>query len=633
MLQFIRNNTKGVVAWIIVILLIIPFALWGVNEYFSGGSGDVVVAKVGDRDIQLREFQSLYQRELAIRRQLSPANFDPSDPTIRRDVIDRLVNSETMSQTAFKAGFRVSDERLGQQIRAMREFQTNGRFDAELYDRLLRISGITRAQFEENLRRDLMMEQLIIGISETALLTGHELDRWLRLSEQQRRFGYLQLQAADFLGLVEVSEDEIGQYYRDNLDSFAVPERVRAEYVELSLPGLRDEIHVDDEQLMRMYEEQASTFVVGEERRVRHILLEFDQDEPEAAEEALGLANELRARIDAGESFADLAREYSADSGSATSGGDLGFIARGLMTGPFEDVAFALAAGETSAPVRTTFGIHLIRVDQIRPGTSRSFAEVRDLLEDEYRRGRADEQFFELTERLADLTFEHPDSLAIAAEELGLEILETDYLSRDRGAGIAEDDRFRQAAFMTDVFEAGNNSPVIELSQQRVVVLRIKDRQPASHSSLEEVRASISRELRARGAARLAEEEGRRLVERVSAGEGIAAVAAEHNLTWRGEVLARRDDPLLPLDVLDAVFGMQRPDADGARLEGIQLMSGDFAIVALQEVIDGDPATLASDERNFESQNIVEQMRQRETDSMLRALKDRLSVRIFEDRL
>ncbi len=634
MLQFIRNNTKGVLAWIVVGLLIIPFALWGVNEYFYGGAGDVVVAKVGDREIQSREFQSLYQRELAIRRQVAGGGFDPSDPSIRRDVLDRLINAEVMSQTAFNAGFRVSDERVGQQIRAMREFQTDGRFDPELYDRLLRVSGLSRAMFEENVRRDLMIEQLVLGIAETAALTDHELERWLRLSEQRRRFGYMVLEASGYLDRVEIEDEDISRYYRENLDRFEVPERARAEYVELSLGGLREQVHVDEQTLRRLYDERAGMYSVGEERRVRHILIGLDEGaDAESAALAHETAMELHDRIAQGESFESLARDYSEDSGSAAEGGDLGFITRGMMPGSFEDAVFALAEGELSDPVQSSFGLHLIRIDSIRPGSVRSFDELRDQLANDYRSGRADEQFFELTEMLADMTFEHPDTLAIAAEELGLEIRETEYFSRDRGEGIAGENDFRQTAFSNDVLEAGNNSPLVELGQDRVVVLRIRDRLPASHLPLEEVRSLISRELRAARAARLAAEEGRRLVERVAQGEAIADLAAEHGLAWHSGVLADRNDVSLSFDLLGAVFAMRQPTGDGPRIEGAELPGGDFAVVALQEVIDGDPEQIAGDERRRERENIARLYQQRDTDDLLRSLKNRLDVRIFEDRL
>ncbi len=634
MLQFIRNNTKGVLAWIIVGLLIIPFALWGVNEYFYGGSGDLVVAKVGDRDIQSREFQSLFQRELMMRRQLSPETFDASDPAIRRDVIDRLINTEVMSQTAIKAGFRISDERLGQQIRNMREFQTDGRFDPQLYDRLLRASGLSRAGFEENLRRDLMMEQLIVGVAETALLTDHELDRWLKLSEQQRRFGYLVLAAGEYMALAEVSDDDIARHYRENIDRFEVPEQAKAEYLELSLRGLRDQVSVDEQTLRRLYDERAGAFSVGEERRIRHILIGAEAaGNRDALDSALAVATELRERLARGESFADLAREYSDDSGSALIGGDLGFISRGTMPGPFEDAAFALAEGEVSEPVQTPFGIHLIRVDSVRPGSRRSFEDVREQLRDEFRSARADEQFFELTEILADLTFEHPDTLVIAAEELGLEVRETGFFSRDRGEGLAAEREFRAAAFSSDVLEAGNNSPLIELGQNRVVVLRVQDRRPASHRPLEEVRGQIARELRERRAAALAEEEGRRILESLEQGEAPAAAAAARGLQWRSVELAGRDDPSVPFEVLDAVFAMQAPSGDRPRIEGAGLLTGDYAIITLHEVIDGDPSRISAEERRRERAAIARLLQQRDGDDFLRSLRDRFEVRIFEDRL
>lgn len=633
MMAFFRNHAKGIFAWFLMIIIIVPFALWGVNEYFEGGGG-VVVAKVGSRSISAPEYLDVYQRELARRRQLLGSSFDPGDPAIKREVVERLVNTELLTQLTAKQGFRISDARLRQQIRSMKEFQTGGQFDPETYERLLRLSGMSVAQFEEGLRRDLMTQQLIGGLSETALATSRDVDNALRVTEQKRKFGYLILPASLYEGRVQVGEDQIKRYYEENIGRFEIPEQVVAQYIELSRDALKQNVQVDEAELRRMYEERAVSFAVGEERRAHHILIEVDQEaDPATVEKARFRAEDLLARIQRGESFEDMAREYSNDKGSGESGGDLGFFSRGMMVGPFEDAVFSMHKGDVRGPVRSPFGFHIIRLDQIRPGSSRSFEDVRATLEEEYRRSKAEEQFYDLSERLADLTFEHSDSLAPAAEELGLKVREVGPFSREQGEGLASEPAFRQAAFTQDVLDGGHNSAPLELGQERVLIVRIKDRQPASHLALAAVKDSIARELREQGAAEMARNEGEAIVERVSKGASLEEEARTHRVTWNPPALVERSDANAPPAVLGTAFSMARPQSGTPLVKGVPLFSGDYAVIALQEVVDSNPSNVTAEQRKRQADEIALQDRQRVLDETVRSLKMRTKVRVFEDKL
>lgn len=632
MLKLIRDNAKGVVAWIIVIIIIIPFALWGVNEYFEGG-GDVVVAKIGERDVSLSEYQNLYQREVMARRQ-ALGRFDPDDAGVRRDVIERLVNTEVVTQAAHDAGFRVADARLGQRIHAMREFQSDGRFDPALYERLLQASGMSKGQFEEGMRNDLLMEQLIRGVADTAFLTERDIDALLRLTEQRRHFAHLVLPAADYAAGVQIDEVRIAEYYEQNRAQFAVPERVVAQYLELSMGDGSADLAADEATLRRIYEERLPTLSVGEERRAHHILVEVDQNaDANAIAAARARAEALLAEIKAGASFEEMAREHSDDSGSARSGGDLGFFGRGAMVGEFEDTVFSMAPGELRGPVQSPFGFHLIRVDQVRPGSVRSFEEMAPVLAEEYRMTKAEEGFFHLTERLADLAFEHSDTLAVAAEDLGIEIKETAPFSADSGEGVAAERAFREAAFSTDVLETGHNSQLLELGGNRVIVLRVSDRHPASHLPLAEVRDRIERELHRSAAADKARETGDRIIARLAEGVSMEELAREHRAEWHPAATVGRDDGVLDPELLATVFSMPRPTSGVTVNEGVQLLSGDYAVLALHEVIDGDVAAVDQRDRRAQGMALAQFLGQRAVGDMVESLRERNKVRIFEDRL
>jgi peptidyl-prolyl cis-trans isomerase D len=634
MMAFFRKYSKGLLAWITFIIIVVPFALWGINEYMHG-SGETVVAKVGDRVITLPEYQNQYQRELARRKQILGANFDAADPAIKRDVLDRMVNTELVSQSTVSQGFRISDARLGEQIRTMKEFQAGGKFDSASYERVLRNAGMSEAQFEEALRQDLMTQQLVGGISRSEIVTGRDVDAVLAVTEQQRKFSYLVLPAANYAGRVQISDEEIKRFYQDNLDQrFRVPERVVAQYIELSRDALKKKVAVDEAELRHMYDERKASFSVGEERHAHHILISVDQKaDPATVEKARARAQELAKRIQHGESFEDLARQYSDDKGSAKSGGDLGFFSRGMMAGPFEDAVFGMKKGELSDPVRSPFGFHVIRLDEIRPGTTRSFDEVRAILEDEYRKSKVEEAFYNLSDRLADLTFEQSDSLTPAADQLGLVVQEIGPFSRDKGEGLANEAAFRQAAFSQDVLEGGHNSTPVELGPDRLVVLRIKDRQPASHLPLDAVKDSIIEELRKRGAAEMAKKDGESIVEEIGHGKVPQDEARAYRASWNPPVPVRRDHDKIPPSILATAFSMDRPKGGAPTVKGMPLASGDYAVIALYEVIEGNPAAVSAEARRRETDMLTQQNEQRMIEETLQSLKARTKVKLYEDKL
>lgn len=628
MLKLIRDNAKGVVAWIIVIIIIIPFALWGVNEYLDTGR-DVTVARIGDREVLLGEYQNAYQREMAVR------GGGSIDENLKRQVIDRIVNSEVLGRAALDAGFRIPDALVSRRIQSMSDFQRDGRFDRELYGRLLASAGLSPAQFEDETRHNLMLEQYLGGVMDTAFVTDTELDALLKLVEQQRSFAHLVLPASDYESRVQIDAAAVESHYQQNREQYAVPERVSVRYLELSMGDTASSIEVDEEALRRFYEERQSEFIVGEERRAHHILIALASSaDADAVEAARAEAQELLDAIEAGASFEETAREHSDDSGSARSGGDLGFFNRGAMVGPFEDAVFAMNPGEVQGPVRSPFGFHLIRLDEVRPGAVRSFEEVKSILEDEYRSVRAEAQFFDMTDRLADLTFEYSDTLEVAAESLDLPIREVGPFSERQGTGIAMEAAFREAAFSPDVLEAGHNSPMLEMGQGRVVVLRVADRQPASYLPLEEVRGRIEETLRREQIAALARRDGDELEQRAREGQSLEALAREFGAQWHAPATVGRDAADIDPVILDALFAMPRPADDGQQvLEGVTLLGGDYAVIALREVIDGDPQSIRGGERVANRDAIAGLRGQLAIEGMLESLRERSKVRVYEDRL
>ena len=591
MLLSIRDRAKGWFAYLIVGLIAIPFAFWGVYEY-QGGGEEEVAAIVNDREITRQELQrAVYLQRERLRQMFGgrslPAFLD--DDMLRKQVLDQLVRDTVVFESALRFGYGVSDTQVAETISAMQAFQDEGRFDNNLYERRLQLQGLTPSGFETQVREGIVSAQLSSGILDTGFVTTVELEELGRLERQEREFVYLQVPVSQDEAAVEVSEQQIADYYDANSDQFVRPETVEVSYLELRASELgRDEVATEDE-LMAMYDERKEQLTTEEERRARHILIQVD---PEAEETSISAAREeavsLAQRIREGESFSDLAMQASDDPGSAEQGGDLGFFSPGVMVPEFDEVAFSLGTEEISDPVRTEFGFHIIEVTEVRPGGTKAFEAVRADLEEAYRARVAEQQFYDFSEDLANLTYEQPDTLEAAADALNLEIKRSEPFSRNDGKGIAANPKIRDVAFSPDVLLEGNNSEVIEVEADHLVVVRVEERTPERIPPVEEVAEQI-RERLVRDAQRsVARERGEALRAALSDLESFRNVAEEEGLVLQEPGFVRRDESKIDNLVRNTVFSMAAPEGDrGLRVADVQLSDGSYVLVGLTEVRDG----------------------------------------------
>lgn len=607
MLQSIRNRSQGWFAWAIVILITIPFALWGIQEYVGGGR-EPAAATVNGVEIPQREVQRTMQMH---RQRLLAALGDNADPALldslrlREMAREGLIENELLFQAAESAGFRISDVQLVSQIHSIPAFQEEGAFSPEAYEQALRNQGMLPGGFEPMLRRELLVEQLKRGIEESAFVTGAELDELLRLRLQRRDIGYLTLSAKDYEPNVTVSDEEIAAYYQENPRAFTKPEQVSVEYLELSIEGLASNIKADEEELHSYYDEHRNSYSKPEQRRASHILVPVDSGADDSAvAEARSKAESLVKRIREGEPFADMAREYSGDSGSAREGGDLGFFGKGVMEPAFETAAFSMKQGEVSDPVRTDFGFHIIKITEIKPGNTPAYEDIREQVAVDYRRQQAEKQFYDAAEQLANLSYEHPDSLEPAAEQLGLAIKVTPLFSRQGGEGIAGEAKVIKAAFSQEVLEQEYNSEPIEISPVHMVVLRKKEYVPEQLQTLPEVKEKIAALLRGEKARKAAYADAEEIAQRAEKGESIEALAKAFKLTWeRIESLARNQQQVNP-DIVQQAFRMARPAEGKPRYTALHV-GGDAVVIGLYAVHDGDPATVDSEGMEREKRAMV----------------------------
>lgn len=637
MLGLIRERAQGFIAWVIVILIIIPFALFGINEYFETDS-NVYVAKVNDVSIPEFEYRRIYQNERAFRQSIVGNDLDSpfmNEESIKRSALDRIVNTEVMSQAASANGFDVGDQLLLQSIASREEFQTDGVFDAALYNALLRANNLSPADFEANVRREMMANQFVAGVMDLAIVTDYELDTLLRIQEQTRKIGYMVLNAESFKAdESEVfSDDEIKRHYEKNVDRFSLPEQVSLEYVELSADGLLDDIEVDESLLRERYEDRIDSFGLPEERRARHILIDLAEDASDAdIEAARSKAADLLARIKAGESFEALAKENSDDAGSAVDGGDLGYFGRGDMVAAFDETVFSMKVGEVSEPVKTPFGFHIIKLEDVREGSTKSFEEVRAELERSYREQQAEDILFDRLEVLSNLTYENPDSLSIAADEMGLTIKTVDFFDRNSGPGIASNPRVRKAAFSSEVM-AGNNSEPLEIGENHMVVIRINEHRPESYRPLEEVRDDVVALLREQKARNAAVSQGESLLKQLEAGGDVTAMAAEQAAEWNETALVKRNDNSVNHEILNAAFRMAKPAEGETKWRGLKLANGDYAIIALYQVKDGDLSNIDETVRTALKDRLERSRSQSEGAYLVDSLKQQAKIVEYPDNL
>ena len=633
MLQLIRDNATGWIAWGIVILISIPFALWGIHQYVTPDSS-VAVATVDDTEIGYYDFQRSYaRRRQQVQSVLGARLLGPDQESrLRREVLDGMIDSQVVISSGMSAGMRVGDEQLARTIQTQEVFRAGDDFSQDVYENWLRSQGYSPGGFEEELRRSLMEQQIALGVSGSDFMSTGELRDAVRMRLQKRTFSLLTIPASDFAG-AEPAESEVAAHFEQHRDAYMAPERLRLRYLEISMDEIAAGIKVDDDELRALFEAERESFVTPEKREVSHILISVPADaDSTAEEEARARLAALGSRIEVGESFEDLARDNSDDPGSATAGGSLGFIERGVMVPPFEEAAFALAPGELSEPVRSSYGWHLIKVTSVQGSRRATFEEVRDQVLAQYRTREAERIYVERAETLANVTYEHPESLEAGAQELGLSIRETSPVTRagESDDPVASQPAVAAAAFSRDVLDEGNNSEPIEFEPGRMVVVRAFDHEPPRALALDEARAQIIDELQAEARRSAVTERGRDVLAQLRGGGSADTVAADTGLEWsRFEDVGRAGGGLSER-LLEVAFRMPRPETGSARFDGVVDAGGDFVVISLSSVDDGDVSTLSDDESRSLSRALEADIGRIMFDAFVRGRREASDVQIDE---
>ncbi|MEQ9003993.1 MAG: SurA N-terminal domain-containing protein [Pseudomonadales bacterium] len=600
MLQKLRDQTQSLGFKVLVAILVFVLAVFGFGAFNLFVGGEPEVASVNGEGITESALSLETERErrriaAQLGEQFDPALIDPI--RLQNNVLERMIAREVLGQAADDLGVAVSRSQVDAVLVSNPAFQIADGFSPDLYRQAVQSLGYTAQAFVDETARLMALEQMQNALTNSAFITERELNLHATLLAQRRDVAYLPFPVERYRAKVEVSDDDVALRYQENEAEYVSPERVDVAYVTLSLEELMNDaaISADEDELQAAYAAERAEAPDEELRNSRHILLEVGAERSaEAAREAL---EGVRERLQAGESFADLAREFSEDPGSASTGGELGLAGRGVFDPAFESALFELEKpGDVSAPVETEFGMHLIELVEVRRTEFPPFEAARADLERQVRERKASELFEQRLRELDNLAFEQPESLDGIAEAMGLTVATASGVTRAAGSGPFGNDDLRGRLFDSEVLVNRFNSPAVTVAEGQAVVARVTERHPPEPIPLAEVADDIRADIELERAQVMLAEAQADALARLEAGESTAAVATAHDASWQTFEGIRRNDAQVPRAVVQVAFGLRRPEAGGKSLGVATLPAGGQAVVAVTRVEDADVAAIPASE-------------------------------------
>ncbi|MGR8980854.1 MAG: SurA N-terminal domain-containing protein [Gammaproteobacteria bacterium] len=619
MLTKIREKAQGAFAWAILILICVPFALWGIQNYLDVGK-ETPVASVGDKDFYQRDVNRAYEQ---YSQNLRGMGID--EQTLKQQALDKLIKDEVLLQYVRDQGLVVTDEIARDYIRSLPYFQVDGKFDEQRYKSLLSSQRISSVEFVNRIKNALIMDQFQRSIVDTAFATPYDIESFFKIQNQQRDVEYFSVPLPRLNE--QPSDQEIEAYYQQNSDRYKTPEQVSVAYVELSLDELAKKVDVTDDKLKAYYEEQKAQYSTPERRRISHILFAINDktDDKTALDKALKAKKELEQR-----DFAKLAEDLSDDKLTAKKGGDLGLFNPGTMEKNFDDAVSTLKQGQVSDPVKSSFGYHLIKVTELIPGETKPFESVKKELTEAYQKSQAENLFYEAGEKLAEMSYENPDNLDSAAGALKLNVNKTPLFTRENGEGIASDAKVREAAFSEEVLQ-GNNSTPIEIAPEHLVVLRVLEHKQAAVRDLNSVKQEVVAVLQAEKAKKADLEKAEKIKTRLQSGESVKSVAAQEKSEVKKITGLTRNSKDVPEQLSDAIFSAAKPVGNQPTVFLAPLPSGEQVVVSLSKVTPGVMSEEDKKQLDLAKKNIARAFGQTEFNAMLSSLEAEADIAVRKE--
>jgi len=633
MLQEIHDKAKGWVAYAIVGFIAIPFTLFGISSYL-GGSDSLVAAVVNGEEIPVQQVQNdvIAQRQRLT--QMFGGKLPPgySEEAIKKQVLEQIVTRTLLRQTAKANGYRASNQEVFDYIADDPSFQKDGKFDAKTYELVLASQRRNKAGYERIVRDGLSVQQLPDSLTETAFIPSNEVKRLAMLKNQTRDIESYTLKKDTFASDVKVTDDEIKAYYDKNASRFMTFDKVKLSYLQLKQDDLAKAVETPDEALQAYYDENADRYVVIGQRKVAHIVkkIDYKKDGENAEKKAQEKADAIYKQIkDGTKTFEELAKAESDDKFTAKKDGLIGMVAKGDMGALFEKTAFLLDKGGISAPVKTESGIEIIKVLDLTEDRQKTFDEVKDQVKAAYQSEEAEKLFVDQSDKLQTLAFENESSLDAAADAIGKEIQTSDWITKG-AIGVKQtlftSPKLLEAAFGDDVLNAGKNSEMLEINSGEVAVIRLQDHQPPKQKPLEEVSKDIAQILTNQKLRKLVLEKGEKVLKSLKETGSWAAlksVGGSEDKVEKHQGLKRSGSKLNP-SIVEKAFSMQKPEAGKKVFDNIVLPAGDYVLIGLSAVKDGE----AKEDKGIKD-SFSRMLSSREQDAMLKALRDNAEVQLF----
>jgi peptidyl-prolyl cis-trans isomerase D len=627
MLESIRTAAQSWVAKLILALIMIPFALFGVDQYIRDTPGQDSIATVGSETISSAEFSNAVRNQLDQFRAQFGKDIDASlmdNPEMRKSILDQLIDQRLLTKAVKSSNLMVTDAALRERISGEASFQENGAFSQARYSTFLQSQGMSPTSFEALLRRDIERQQLVGSVAQTGFVATASAQQYLLASEQSREVAIVNLPVDPFLAKVKITTEQAKAYYDSKSTEFTIPEQVRAEYVEFSIDTLAPTMKVAAEDVKAYYDANSARYVQKEERKASHILITAAKDAKDADKAAAkAKADALFAQVSkAPQTFADVAKKNSQDPGSAVNGGDLGFFGKGAMVPQFEAAAFAAKKGEIVGPVLSDFGYHIILVTDIRPEKGKTLAEVTPEIEGELKKQAAQKKFAELAEKFSNAAYEQSSSLKAAADVVGATIKQSQWISKGQG-GLPpfNNPKLMTAMFNDSVVKDKRNTEAVEVAPSSLVVARVLESKPATLRPFAEVEQGITLRLQREEAAKLLKAEGEAKLAALKEGKS--------DIKFPALLAVNRSNPGgLPPNVIDAA--MKAGTTTLPAFVGVEAPTG-YTLVQIAKVVE----PVLSDEAKLKAtkQRVDQSFTQQQLLSTVAALRAKTDVSIAKNAL
>jgi len=658
MLQTLRDKTSGWIAIVIVVLLAVPFAFFGMEQYLFQ-SGANYVAKVEaqpswwrtapdwwlvrrlawkSEEITPEQFREAFEAERQRRRQIGGEAFDArafETPESKREVLEVMIDRAVLKLAAVRDGMTVGDSQVRVAIEGIPAFQVDGRFDEQRYLLGLQAQGYSPRAFQEMVRADLQSTLLAGQVARSAFATASETDRLMSMLGERRDVAFVVLPApAPDTGAVTAAE--IQAWYDAHRGEYRAPEQVTLEYVELDASTLPAAGEPDEASLRQRYDQEKARFVEPEQRLVSHILVPVAEGADEATQQAAQaraqqLAQQARAP---GADFAALARANPGDPGSAANGGDLGWMRQdGSMVKPFEDAVFAAEAGSVSDPVRSPFGWHVIQLREVRAGHQVPFEQVRETLAQEQAQADRERAFNDLIGSFVDEVYRNPTELAAAARKAGLQVRTAGPIARGEGEGVLAVPAVQRAAFSESLVQDNTASDPIEVGPDRSVIIRVTLHEPERALSVNEARDRIVAAIRADRAAKRVQAEAEAMVSKLQAGESLQALADAASLQVQDIKGMPRGTPVPDEAAAEAYFRVRAPEEGKVTPGEVALADGSVVVFTVSKVTPGDAAEASEAERDMFRQQLAALFGNEDAQTLQEALRRQMKVTVVESKL